>query len=295
MFTYEITGELRPDLGHGRLRRPVRPGACVYALNPRNRGQFDEAARASAREGLNRCPLSKTQVDSRHRHRHHRPRVGRHPGAEHAAAALVAVAVLRLHRLGHRLRHRLSGDPAGLQLHQGPARLRQPRRDRRRHGGAARRSAAPVVGQIESASLADIEKNPQDAHGRPRARQGRLRHQLRALPRPGGAGRASYPNLESTTSGSGAARWTRSTRPSSTASATRARSPRQGPMPAFGKDGIIPKADIPIVAAYVVTLSGRKPEGTVDLAKGKAALRRELRRLPWRRRARATRRSARRT
>jgi len=43
---------------------------------------------------------------------------------------------------------------------------------------------------------------------------------------------------------------------------------RQGPMPAFGKDGIIQKADIPDVAAYVVTLSGRKPEGKADLAKG---------------------------
>jgi cytochrome c oxidase cbb3-type subunit 3 len=42
----------------------------------------------------------------------------------------------------------------------------------------------------------------------------------------------------------------------------------QGPMPAFGKDGIIPKADIPVVAAYVRTLSGNKPEGTADLAKG---------------------------
>ena len=39
-------------------------------------------------------------------------------------------------------------------------------------------------------------------------------------------------------------------------------------MPAFGKDGIIPKADIPVIAAYVVTLSGRKPEGSFDLAKG---------------------------
>ena len=43
---------------------------------------------------------------------------------------------------------------------------------------------------------------------------------------------------------------------------------RQGPMPAFGRDGIIPKADIPVIAAYVVTLSGRKPEGSFDLAKG---------------------------
>lgn len=44
---------------------------------------------------------------------------------------------------------------------------------------------------------------------------------------------------------------------------------RQGPMPAFGKDGILKKDEIANVASYVVTLSGRKPEGAVDLAKGK--------------------------
>jgi cytochrome c oxidase cbb3-type subunit 3 len=44
---------------------------------------------------------------------------------------------------------------------------------------------------------------------------------------------------------------------------------RQGAMPAFGRDGVIPKADIPDIAAYVMTLSGAKPEGKADLAKGK--------------------------
>jgi len=44
---------------------------------------------------------------------------------------------------------------------------------------------------------------------------------------------------------------------------------RQGPMPAFGKDGILKKDEIANVAAYVVSLAGRKPEGAVDLAKGK--------------------------
>ena len=44
---------------------------------------------------------------------------------------------------------------------------------------------------------------------------------------------------------------------------------RQGPMPAFGKDGILKKDEIANVAAYVVSLAGRKPEGAVDLDKGK--------------------------
>ncbi|MCZ8099807.1 MAG: cytochrome-c oxidase, cbb3-type subunit III [Burkholderiales bacterium] len=44
---------------------------------------------------------------------------------------------------------------------------------------------------------------------------------------------------------------------------------RQGPMPAFGKDGILKKEEIANVTAYVVSMAGRKPEGAVDLAKGK--------------------------
>jgi cytochrome c oxidase cbb3-type subunit III len=42
---------------------------------------------------------------------------------------------------------------------------------------------------------------------------------------------------------------------------------RMGPMPAFGKDGVIPKAEIPNLAAYVRTLAGNKPERG-DAAKG---------------------------
>lgn len=45
---------------------------------------------------------------------------------------------------------------------------------------------------------------------------------------------------------------------------------RQGNMPAFGRDGIIPKDQIPHLAAYVQTLAGRKAEGKGDVEKGKA-------------------------
>ena len=44
---------------------------------------------------------------------------------------------------------------------------------------------------------------------------------------------------------------------------------RIGAMPAFGKDGIVPKAEIPNLAAYVRTLAGNKPERG-DAAKGQA-------------------------
>lgn len=43
---------------------------------------------------------------------------------------------------------------------------------------------------------------------------------------------------------------------------------RQGNMPAFGRDGLIPRAEIPHVAAYVQKIAGRKVEGNFDLAKG---------------------------
>ena len=75
----------------------------------------------------------------RDRRRDHRPRVGRHQGAEQAAAEVVGVDLLRHHRLGHRLLDRLSGLADARRLHQGHARL-QPARDggRRGQGGASR-------------------------------------------------------------------------------------------------------------------------------------------------------------
>jgi cytochrome c oxidase cbb3-type subunit III len=42
----------------------------------------------------------------------------------------------------------------------------------------------------------------------------------------------------------------------------------QGNMPAFGRDGMIPKEEIPHLAAFVRTLAGNKPEGKGDVAKG---------------------------
>src|ERR1700740_3558449 len=55
--------------------------------------------------------------------RHHRPRVGWHPGTQYAAAALVAVAVLRDDHLVARVLGRLSGVAACLLLQQRPVPL----------------------------------------------------------------------------------------------------------------------------------------------------------------------------
>jgi cytochrome c oxidase cbb3-type subunit 3 len=124
-----------------------------------------------------------------------------------------------------------------------------------------------VVAQMESASLADIEKDPKMLEV---ARAlGRVAFSTNCGPchGQGAQGAVGYPNLNDD-------QWIwggsieqiyqtiqygiRNTHPDS----------RVGAMPAFGKDGLIPKADIPSIAAYVVTLSGRKPEGQADLAKG---------------------------
>ena len=55
-------------------------------------------------------------------------------------------------------------------------------------------------------------------------------------------------------------------------------------MPAFGRDGILKPAEIADVADYVRSLSGLPPTGAADLARGQEDLRRQLRRLPRRRR-----------
>ena len=73
-------------------------GVCVYAFWPRNKAEFDKAARAALDEE-DAVMSEPREKDAHYRHRDHRPRVGRHQGAGHPAAALVAVDLLRLHRL----------------------------------------------------------------------------------------------------------------------------------------------------------------------------------------------------
>ena len=159
----------------------------LYALNPRNRDAVRSRPPAFRLRRTDRCPLRR--LDRRHRHRHHGTRVGRHPGVEHAAAALVAVAVLRLHRLGHRLPVRLSGDPARLQLHQGVARLRHVGTHRRQTWQRSRRSAAQSWARSKPPRWRISRRTRKMLTVARAHRKGGLRHQLRSLPWPGRAGR----------------------------------------------------------------------------------------------------------
>src|SRR5579862_4833343 len=64
--------------------------------------------------------------------------MGRHPGAQYAAPALVAVVVLRHDRLVRRILDRVSGMAAGFFLQQRPVQLAYPQR----RGDGPRRIAA---------------------------------------------------------------------------------------------------------------------------------------------------------
>ncbi len=134
--------------------------------------------------------------------------MGRHPRAEHAAAALVAVAVLRDHRLGGRLLDRLSGVAAGFVLHATAsfswhARSAVASRSRRA-AGAARADDGEARGGVAAGDRVDAGT----ARFRPRAR--------RAAPsptiaRPATAPAAAAPRaipISTTTTGCGAARST---------------------------------------------------------------------------------------
>ena len=103
--------------------------------------------------------MTKREADAGRPHPDHGSRMGWDRGVEHAVAALVAVDLLRDHRVGLRLLDLLSGVADDQRLHQRRARLLpvapRCRRSRRPAEGARRQGrGAPQV------SLADIEKDP---------------------------------------------------------------------------------------------------------------------------------------
>ena len=117
---------LRRQLGPARHGAVLRRRGRSSSSAPAARRAADEAARIPLEGGL---IMSEQAYRRDHRRRDHRPRVGRHQGAQQPAAALVAVDLLRHHRLGARLYDRLSG-LAAVNRDQGRARLFQPRRGR---------------------------------------------------------------------------------------------------------------------------------------------------------------------
>ena len=107
----------------------------------------------------------------------------------------------------------------------------------------------------------------------------RLRRQLRAVPRRRRRRRRAIP-ISTPTTGCGAARSTRSSRPSRHGVRAGDDEGHQGSMPAFGRDGMLKRDEISAVADYVRSLSGLPTDAGRRSGAGAKDLRRQLRGLP---------------
>ena len=142
---------------------------------------------------------------------------------------MVAVDLLRHHRVGHRLLDRLSGLADALRLHQGHARL-QPARDGRRRGqGGARARRPQYRDKLAAHAARPDQERPGPAALRHGRRRGGLPDQLRALPRPRRPGLRRLSQPQRRRMAVGRQRSRTSTRPSASASARirRTRAPRR--------------------------------------------------------------------
>ena len=97
----------------GRGRSSLFVGIVVWACGRASRKRFEKLCATSrcattSDRGASHERLASNMTKSSGQH-DHRPRMGRHQGAEHAAAELVALHPLRDHRVGVRLLDRLSG------------------------------------------------------------------------------------------------------------------------------------------------------------------------------------------
>ena len=153
----------------------------------------------------------------------------------------------------------------------------------------------PMMAQARRRFAAADRDGPGAARLRPRARPARLRRQLRALPRRRRRRRQGLSRISTTTTGCGAARSTPSQQTITHGVRSGDDDGRQGSMPAFGRDGTLKPDQISTVADYVRSLSGLHDRAGRRSRRRRQNLRRQLRRLPWRRRARAIASSARRT
>ena len=90
--------------------------------------------------------------------------MGRHQGARHPDAALVAVDPLRHHRLGGDLQHPLPGLADGHRRHPGPARLLEPRQTSRPRSTPRAAANAALDARLAAADLGGVEQDPELLH-----------------------------------------------------------------------------------------------------------------------------------
>ena len=212
--------------------------------------------------------------------------MGRHARAQHAAAALVAVDVLRLHRLGGRLLGRLSGLAADQQFHAGRVRLAFAQRGRIRPRRARRPRAARWSANWRPLRSPQIVADPQLLDFA-RA-QGRVAFADNCAPchGAGGGGAKGYPNLndDDWLWGGKLAEIEQTIRHGARSGDEKG---HQGNMPAFGRDNIL-KAERDLGGRRLRALALRPAGGAGRRSRARQeGLRRQLRRLPRRRKARA--------
>ncbi len=219
-----------------------------------------------------------------HRHGDDRPRMGRPAGTQHAAAALVALAVLRHHHLGDRL----------LDLVSGLAASSRPTRRACSAGIRATPSSSdldslqtqrgPMMQKLAAASLDQIVADPQLLDFARAVGKSAFAENCAACHGAGGAAPEAIPT-SMTIIGCGAASSRTSSRPSRMACARMIRTH----MPDAHDAGVRPRpacssaTEISAVADYVRSLNGL-PTPNADLDARQEGLRRQLRRLPRRRR-----------
>ena len=246
-MTYEQVASITPSRSAAAVRRAVRRRAGLRllarqqeALRGRRRGSRSSKTRPDRRERrLSAWPADEST--SGDRRRDHRPRVGRHQGAEQAAAEMVALDLLCLHRLGHRLLAALCRP--GRWCRATPRACSATASARRWPRSSMQAKAAQgrvPADRSPHSDLAAIKRRPRAAALRawPAARR---RSATTARPATAAARRArsAIPTCDDD-SGSGAARSRTSTRPSASASAPtipKTRAPAQ--MPRFGRDGLL--------------------------------------------------------
>ena len=186
--TYEMLSDLRPVGGHALLLRFVPRGARLCAVAGEWEG-FQRSGQDAAAGGLSDGGADNPRNRQDDRPVHDRPRVGRHPRAEHAAAALVALDLLR----DDHVRGRAIGSsiPRGrwsaatpVACSATPIAARSPRTS-----PTIKAVRGATEAGLDKASVTEIVADKKLLGARARARQGGLRRELRAVPRLGRAGR----------------------------------------------------------------------------------------------------------
>ena len=154
-----MAGAVRAIGRHASTASCFSSRSLVYALWPKNRAQLRRRGPHAAARGLSdeqRPDPSRQDFRSDH----HRPRVGRHPRAQYAAAALVAVSLLPTIAFSVVYWFALSGLAAGQRATRRACSATPTGRGRRRPRRRGQSARMQQAAGLEKASLAQIAADP---------------------------------------------------------------------------------------------------------------------------------------